>query len=159
MITAVEALAALGDRDSRLVVIGRGHRATHEAHAARLGVAERIVWLGPRPDVERWYAAADVAVLPTRYEPFGNVHLEALASGLPIVTSTEAGGSELIEDGVNGAVVDPRDAKALAVAVDRFREMSAAGREAASAAARRAAEPFTYAAQVAGFSRIYGNFP
>jgi len=159
LITAVEALAALGDRDSRLVVIGRGHRATHEAHAARLGVAERIVWLGPRPDVERWYAAADVAVLPTRYEPFGNVHLEALASGLPIVTSTEAGGSELIQDGVNGAVIDPRDAKALAVAVDRFREMSAAGREAASAAARRAAEPFTYAAQVAGFSRIYGNFP
>ncbi len=159
LITAVEALAALGDRDSRLVVIGRGHRATHEAHAARLGVAERIVWLGPRPDVERWYAAADVAVLPTRYEPFGNVHLEALASGLPIVTSTEAGGSELIQDGVNGAVVDPRDAKALAVAVDRFREMSAGGREAVSAAARRAAEPFTYAAQVAGFSRIYGNFP
>jgi len=157
--TAVEALAASGDRDSRLVVIGRGHRAAYEAHAARLGVGERIVWLGPRPDVERWYAAADVAVLPTRYEPFGNVHLEALASGLPIVTSTEAGGSELIEDGVNGAVVDPRDAKALAAAVERFRQMSQAGKEAASAAARRAAEPFTYATQVAGFSRIYANFP
>jgi UDP-glucose:(heptosyl)LPS alpha-1,3-glucosyltransferase len=159
LVTAVEALAALGDDDSRLVVIGRGQRTTYERHAARLGVADRIVWLGPRPDVERWYAAADVAVLPTRYEPFGNVHLEALASGLPIVTSTEAGGSELIEEGVNGAVVDPRDAKALATAVERFREMSAAGREAAGAAARRAAEPFTYAAQVAGFSRIYANFP
>ena len=157
--TAVEALAALSDHDSRLVVIGRGHRATYEAHAARLSVDERIVWLGPRPDVERWYAAADVAVLPTRYEPFGNVHLEALASGLPIVTSTEAGGSELIDDGANGAVVDPRDAKALAAAVERFRDLSEAGLKQARAAARRAAEPFTYAAQVAGFSRIYANFP
>lgn len=157
--TAVEALAGLGDRASRLMVIGRGRRETYEALATRLGVAEQIVWMGPQPDVQRWYAAADVAVLPTRYEPFGNVHLEALASGLPIVTSTEAGGNELIEEGVNGAVIDPHDAKGLVTAVERFRELSPAGRRDTSAAARRAAEPFTYAAQVAGFSRIYANFP
>jgi len=157
--TAVEALAALSDHDSRLVVIGRGHRATYEALACRLGVDKRIIWLGPRHDVERWYAAADVAVLPTRYEPFGNVHLEALASGVPIVTSTEAGGNELIDDGANGAVVDPRDPKKLGAAVERFRDLSKAGLEQARAAARRSAEPFTYAAQVAGFSRIYANFP
>jgi hypothetical protein len=49
---------------------------------ARRGVGDRVRWLGPRPDTERWYAAADTVVLPTRYEPFGNVHLESLASGV-----------------------------------------------------------------------------
>jgi glycosyltransferase involved in cell wall biosynthesis len=90
-------------------------------------------------------------VLPTRYEPFGNVHLEALASGVAVVTSVRAGGAELIEEGRNGAIVDPDDARAIAAAMDRFR----AGEGAVGAMARRAAEPFTYAAQVAALAAIY----
>src|SRR5439155_24607267 len=88
----------------------------------RLGVAGRIAWLGPRPDIERWYAAADVVVLPSRYEPFGNVHLEALASGVPVVASAAAGGAEAIVDGGGGAVVDPRDAGAVATAPAPLRQ-------------------------------------
>jgi UDP-glucose:(heptosyl)LPS alpha-1,3-glucosyltransferase len=147
---AIEALA-LGDPAWRLLVLGRGSRRAHEALAERLGVAPRVRWLGARPDIERWYAAADVVVLPTRYEPFGNVHLEALASGVPVVTSVRAGGAEVIVDGRNGAAVNPEDASAIARAMERFRE----GQGAASDAARHSAEPFTYAAQVAGFTAIY----
>lgn len=157
--TAIEALARLDDRESRLLVIGRGDVGPLQRLGESLGVGSRISWLGPRRDIERWYAAADVCVLPSRYEPFGNVHLEALASGLPIVTSTEAGGREVIEEGVNGAVVAPRDPGAVAAALMGWRPGEGRRATAVIDAARKAAEPFTYAAQVAGFARIYANFP
>ena len=76
----IEGFARVRDPASRLVVVGKGETRLYRALAARLGVAERIVWAGPRPDVERCYAAADCVALPALYEPFGNVHLEALAS-------------------------------------------------------------------------------
>ena len=150
--TAIEAFAKLSDRESRLLVVGKGDPRPYRAAAARAGVGPRIAWLGARPDPERWYAAADLVVLPSRYEPFGNVHLEALASGLPVVASAKAGGAEVIADGLNGAVVDPTDASAVAAALARFRDGSARD---VGEAARRSAEPFTYRAQVSGFTRIY----
>jgi UDP-glucose:(heptosyl)LPS alpha-1,3-glucosyltransferase len=149
--TAVEALAGLEDRRSRLLVLGKGDTRAYRTVAERMEVARRIAWLGPRPDVERWYAAADALVLPTLYEPFGNVHLEALASGLPVVTTTVAGGAEAVSDAC-GAVVPPRQPAAVAAALARLR---ASGRSVLTAAARAAAEPFTYARQVAGFEQIY----
>ena len=152
--TAFEALA-LGDRARRLLVAGKGSRRAHEALATRLGVAERVLWLGPRQDIERWYAAADVVLLPTRYEPFGNVHLEALASGVPVVTTTRAGGAEIIAEGASGAVVAPGDAPATAAAMDRLR----AEDPRVSEAARRGAEPFTFAAQVAALTSVYRTCP
>jgi UDP-glucose:(heptosyl)LPS alpha-1,3-glucosyltransferase len=149
--TAIEALAA-GSAGVHLLVIGRGAPGPYEALAERRGVGDRVRWLGPRPDTERWYAVADAVVLPTRYEPFGNVHLEALASGVPVVASDRAGGAELIQDGVNGYVVDPLDATAVARALDRIRS----GPPGAMAeAARRAALPFTHAAQAERFAGIY----
>ena len=150
--TAIEALAAVDDTSTRLVVVGKGEPAAYVQAAGQLGLAGRIVWLGPREDIERWYAAADAVVLPTRYEPFGNVHLEALASGVPVVTTTRAGGSELIEPGQNGSVVSPGDAPGLARALDEVR--SAAG-ETQRAHARRSAEPFTYVRQVSEFELVW----
>ena len=114
--TAIQALAALGDRQSRLLVLGKGDRGPWADLARRQEVADRVVWLGPRPDIDRWYAAADVVALPTRYEPFGNVHLEALASGIPVVTTTRAGGAEAITPW-SGAVVEPDDPRALAASL------------------------------------------
>jgi UDP-glucose:(heptosyl)LPS alpha-1,3-glucosyltransferase len=152
--TAIEALPHLGD--ARLIVIGRGDESPYRALAARLGVDARVRWLGLRRDVERWYAAADVLVLPARYEPFGNVHLEALASGLAVVTTTAAGGSEVIEEGKNGAVVPPADPAALAGAVARLRDLDPPG---LTASARGAAEPFTYVRQAEEFERLYREIP
>jgi UDP-glucose:(heptosyl)LPS alpha-1,3-glucosyltransferase len=152
--TAIEAIAALSDRESRLVVIGKGERRPYQAIATRSGVAERLVWLGARSDLERWYAAADVVVLPSRYEPFGNVHLEALASGLPVIASARAGGAEVITDGINGAVVDPLDSRAVTAALERFHQRRPGE---LTAAARAAAEPYTYATQVQGFAKVYSR--
>jgi UDP-glucose:(heptosyl)LPS alpha-1,3-glucosyltransferase len=152
--TALEGLAKTGDPSGRLLVIGRGDTRPYDALAERLGIAARVTWLGPRPDIERWYAAADVLVLPTRYEPFGNVHLEALASGLPVVTTSQAGGAEVVNPAC-GAVVEPRDPAALATALGHLR---GADPSALGAAARAAATPFTYERQVAAFEAIYRRF-
>lgn len=149
---AIEALAALGDCESRLLVVGKGEVGPYRGLAERLGVGPRVGWLGIRPDAERWYAAADVVVLPSRYEPFGNVHLEALATGTAVVTSRFAGGAEVVRDGRCGAAVDPRDAAAIASELERIRSLDP---NEVTASARRAAEPFTYAAQVASLTAIY----
>jgi len=151
LMTAIEALPRLDDRGARLLVVGKGDARPYQALAEGLGVGARVTWLGPRPDIERWYAAADALALPTRYEPFGNVHLEALASGLPVVTTTHAGGAEAVSPAC-GAVVEPRDPTALGAALDRLRAGDGA---ALSAAARAAAEPFTYERQVSSFEAVY----
>jgi UDP-glucose:(heptosyl)LPS alpha-1,3-glucosyltransferase len=152
----VEAFGRLSDLSSRLIVLGKGETRPYRAQAERLGAGSRIVWAGTRPDIERWYAAADVVALPSRYEPFGNVHLEALASGVPMLASTAAGGGELIDPGRNGVLVDPGDVRAIADALRLFRE---APWPSLSEAARRSAEPFTYASQVARFEEIYLEIP
>jgi UDP-glucose:(heptosyl)LPS alpha-1,3-glucosyltransferase len=148
--TAIATLSHM-PAETRLLVVGKGDTDAYRVQASRLGVERRVSWLGPRPDVERWYAASDIVVLPTIYEPFGNVHLEALAAGVPIVTTSRAGGAEIVTDDC-GAVVPPGDARAIAEAVERLRGRS---RAAAIAACRHAAEPFTYAVQVAGFHAVY----
>jgi UDP-glucose:(heptosyl)LPS alpha-1,3-glucosyltransferase len=152
--TAIEAFAALSDRRSRLLVLGKGDRREYQSQAERLGIGERVVWLGAVAEPERWYAGADVVALPSRYEPFGNVHLEALASGIPVVASARAGGAEVIAEGINGAVVEPTDPGAITAALERFRERPSGQ---TTEAARRSAEPYTYAAQVRGFAQIYGR--
>lgn len=153
--TALDAFAALADPAAHLIVAGKSDPARYRGHADRLGVGPRVHWLGARPDLERWYAAADVCVLPSRYDPFGNVHLEALASGVPVVASTLAGGSEVVVDGQSGAVVDPTSAGAIAGALEQLRLRSSARVQEMSGLTRAAAEPFTYAAQVAGFAAVY----
>lgn len=148
----VEALALRRDPAARLVVAGKGDRAAYEALASRRSVGPQVIWAGTRHDVERLYAAADVVALPARYEPFGNVHLEALASGRPMLTSVHAGGAELIQPGVNGWVVPEVTADAIAEGLERLRRTDplALGR-----AARATAEPYTYAAQAAAFEDLY----
>ena len=148
----LESVARLGDRRVSVLVAGKGRTQVYRDLAARLGVADAVTWIAPRPDVERVYAAADVVALPARYEPFGNVHLEALASGVPVLTSATTGGAEVVRDGESGAVVTAPTPEEIARGLREIRE-SDVGRQ--SLAARAAAEPFTYAAQVAGMEKIY----
>jgi UDP-glucose:(heptosyl)LPS alpha-1,3-glucosyltransferase len=152
----VEALTSFSDRRARLIVAGKGNRAPYAAQAERLGLRDRIVWTGPRPDVDRLYAAADLVALPARYEPFGNVHLEALASGVPVLSSVHAGGAELIRNGVNGWVAAEVSGPRIAEGLERLR---AADRCTLAAQARASAEPFSYAAQVERFEALYRRNP
>ena len=75
----------------------------------------RIIYKKPIPDIERYYSAADIFALPSIYEPFGNANLEALASGLPVITTRHCGAADIIEHGQNGLIVEsPKSAKELA---------------------------------------------
>ena len=121
--TAIRALARLRAPNVTLTAVGDGPRAPYRRLAAAFGVGDRVR-LEPRtPDVARWFADADAFVFPTRYEPFGMVIVEAMASGLPVVTSAAAGAAELVRDGESGMVVaDAEDARGFAAALDRILE-------------------------------------
>ncbi len=86
----------------------------------QLGVQEHVLWLGFRTDAERYLAAADVCVLPTRAEGVPWTLLEAMASGTPVVAAAVSGIPELVEDGVHGVLIPPDDPQALADAVRRL---------------------------------------
>ncbi len=88
--------------------------------AADLGVAHRVRFLGWRTDRGALLAAADICLLPSRWEPFGTVILEAWASGTPLVAAASQGPSATIENGINGLLVPIDDAAALAAAVRRL---------------------------------------
>src|SRR5208282_6118347 len=96
---AIAALARLPG-DTYLFVVGRDKsRRRYKNLARELGVAHRVALLGPQDDPRPFYGAADAFVLPTLYDPFPNAVLEALASGLAVITSDACGARELIRNG------------------------------------------------------------
>src|SRR5205823_2111200 len=72
----------------------------------RFFTEEPVRFLGEIADLRPIYAAADIFILPSIYDPFSNACLEALASGLPVITTCDNGFSEVIENGVHGSIVD-----------------------------------------------------
>jgi UDP-glucose:(heptosyl)LPS alpha-1,3-glucosyltransferase len=126
----------------RLLVAGEGRARPHP----------RILFLGRRGDVPRLYAAADALILPTLYDPFPNVCLEAMASGLPVIVSRIAGVSEIIE-GDSLVVEEPRDVRALAEAVRRLEDPAV--RRPMGEAARRKALQFTLERTLEANLRLY----
>lgn len=115
------------------ILVGKDKRlnATRQS-AVAAGCADRIHFTGGVADVRPYYAAADVLILPTLYDPFPNVCLEAMACGLPVITSSKSGAAELIRDGVNGYVTDALDIATMRTAVSQVLEkplMRAAARE------------------------------
>ena len=135
--TAIRALARMR-QDAELVAIGSGDGARYRSLAVQLGVGDRVRLEPPRGRIEEAFAAADLFLFPTRYEPFGMVIAEALAAGLPVVTSAVAGAAELIRDGASGFVVaDPEDAAGFAAAAVRI--LGEPGRRVAMGESARAA--------------------
>ncbi len=99
----------------RLIVVGQGDQKRAKGLADRLGVLEKISFVGPVKDVAPYYQESDAFVLPSIYEPFSNACLEAMAYGLPLVTTEMNGASEDIIPGQNGFVIkNPADRETLA---------------------------------------------
>ena len=91
-----------------------------KAYAAELGVHDRVRFTGSREDIPDIMASLDVLVVPSLNEGFGRVIVEAGAAGVPVVGADAAGIPEVIEPGVTGVLVPPRDAPAMADAVERI---------------------------------------
>jgi len=98
LLFALEGMALCEDRKMRLLVAGRGNQRYYKS--------KRAQFLGEWPDLNRINAASEIFILPTIYDPFSNACLEALACGLPVITTRNNGFSEIIEDGVHGSIVD-----------------------------------------------------
>ena len=114
----IEALPHLRP-DARLVIYGEGpERAALQAQAERLGVAERLELAGYRDDPWPCYATARCFALGSPKEAFGNVVVEALASGLPVVATRSGGPDEILAHGGFGTLVDNSDIPALAGAIN-----------------------------------------
>jgi UDP-glucose:(heptosyl)LPS alpha-1,3-glucosyltransferase len=106
LLFAIEAAALCGDRKLRLLVAGHGNAGLYKTKRLRFWHDEPVQFLGEVVDMLRVYAAADIFILPTIYDPFSNACLEALACGLPVITTCSNGFSEIIENGVHGSIVD-----------------------------------------------------
>ncbi len=102
---AIEAISHV--ENARLVFVSSTDSLPYQKFADALGVGARVRFCPLSTVIERYYAAADVFLFPTLYDPFGMVISEAMASGLPVLTSVTAGAAELIEHGVSGVVANP----------------------------------------------------
>jgi glycosyltransferase involved in cell wall biosynthesis len=135
------AIKALTEMETRavLLVVGADVAAPFKRLAEQLGVSDRVIFAGARSDLPTIYPAADAFVLPTLYETFALVCLEAMASGLPVLASPVGGIEDYLRDGENGFHIQ-RDPKEIAAKLDQLlndRELHASLRAAGIATARK----------------------
>ena len=150
---AVEALARLPD-NAWLVVVGKEKDPAHyRSLTARFGVAARVRLAGPEKDVAPLLGAADAFVLPTLYDPLPNACLEAMAAGLPVITSAQCGAAELLAAHDAGFVCDALDIAGLAGAMTQL--LDPALRSAMGGRARQAVLPLTPEAMAAQLLGLY----
>lgn len=118
----LRAVSVLGNKGKscHVLVVGRGKPSLFVKLAHQLGLGNRVHFAGATTEIQRYYGAADLLVLPTLYDPFANVCLEAMACGLPVITTSANGAAEIIRPGENGYVQkDPRSYMELAFLLEK----------------------------------------
>jgi glycosyltransferase involved in cell wall biosynthesis len=118
----IEALARLRARvPATLCILGQGEReASLRDQVARLGLEEAVLFSGFQANPWKFIARADAFVLTSRYEGFGNVLVEAMACGVPVVATASAGTRDIVGDGAGGVLVESHDVDAVAAALERL---------------------------------------
>jgi len=136
-----------------VLIVGKGSKRRFKHLIKR----QRVIFCGPQKEIHKYYAASDLFVFPTIYEPFGNVNLEALASGLPVITARLSGAAEIIKDGFHGFVISsPEDYNAIAEKIIFLMENSDK-REFISINARKLAEDFSFEKYSKRILNLYRN--
>jgi glycosyltransferase involved in cell wall biosynthesis len=137
--TVLEAMAALSTMPVRVLVVGNDTSESFLARATQLGLQDRCHWETSSSNVLDFYAAADVYVSPSREDSFGLPVAEAMACGLPAITSVCAGVAECIHDGADGFVLrEPHDAQSLSKLIERLQEEPDLRRKIGETAAKNA---------------------
>ncbi|HEV2530764.1 glycosyltransferase [Phenylobacterium sp.] len=145
--------------DAYLWIAGSGPlEAKLKAMAEGLGVADRVRFLGWRTDPSALYRAADVCVFPSRYEPLGNVIIQAWAHGLPVVAAESQGPRALIREGEDGLLVPIDDAEALAEAVGGLLTAPQLRATLAAAGLKRVDAEFSQAAVVDQWTDLFAQY-
>ncbi|YCM46037.1 glycosyltransferase family 4 protein [Verrucomicrobiaceae bacterium 227] len=140
------AKARAAQHDCLLLVIGRDEPAPYRQLAEQLGIAEFVQFQGPTKTIQKAYQSSDLFIFPSLYDPFANVVLESLACGLPALTTTTNGSSEIITEDKTGYVIEGATdhlASDLAQRIIRFCELSSDQRAQMRLASRKTAEDFS----------------
>jgi len=154
---SLQALAALPE--AYLWIAGVGpQEAKLRAMAMALGVESRVRFLGWRTDASALYRAADICVFPSRYEPLGNVVIQAWAHGLPVVAAASKGPAGLIADGEDGLLIPVDDAEALAAGVRRILDDPMLRIRLVQNGGARVEQSFSKAAVVAQWRMLFADF-
>ena len=150
--------------DARFLIVGepspiknREYLDELAALAARLGIADRVIFTGLRSDVPALLAGVDVSVMPSLNEALSNVLLESMAAGAPVVATNVGGTREALSDGENGLMVPPADPRALAAAILRLLTHDALGRELGHRARRTIGTRFSLDRMVASTEALYDD--
>lgn len=145
-----------GRPDVAFLLIGDGDlRVELEARAERLGLGDRVRFLGVRHDRERFFAGLDVVALTSTNEGYPNVLLEAMASSRPVVATAAGGVKDLVRDEENGLLVDVGDVDGLTAALDRIVRDSALRRRMADAGRAFVRSEHDVEAMVSGAKAVY----
>jgi len=151
---AANVLSRRGDLPLKVVVAGKGDPQPYRALATRLGIEKRLHFVGVWAKIEELYATGAALVLPTLYDPFANATLEAMAAGLPVITTQTNGASELLADGLSGFVLkDARDPRELGMRILDL--LDGERRAAMGSEARRMAERFPMTRQAQETLALY----
>ena len=146
--SAMRAIAGLEaeTRDRALIVVLGGDDSRPWLKlAADLDLADKVLFVGRQKNMRDYYAASDLLLYPSMYEPFANVCLEACACALPVLTTRLNGSSELVEHGINGYLVDNAECvKEMTVGIEAFAALSENARSEFSSAARDAANDYSW---------------
>lgn len=140
------AKARAAQHDCKLRVIGSDNPAPYQQLADQLGVADSVQFQGPTKTIQRAYQTSDLFVFPSLYDPFANVVLEALACGLPALTTTTNGSSEIITEEQTGYIIEGATdhlARDLADRILKFCNLPPANRLAMRHASRTTAEKYS----------------
>jgi UDP-glucose:(heptosyl)LPS alpha-1,3-glucosyltransferase len=154
--SAIRVLAQVRRQSPRvhLAVMGGASPGRYRRLARSLGVANDVTFLGSRPDSIPFLAAADALIHPTYYDACSLVVLEALASGLPVISTRATGVDELMTDGVEGFLVsDPRETDAMAGHVNRLLDPTV--RQKMGQAARQLAVQHTFSQNCDAIEALY----
>jgi len=138
------------------VVLGRGDCSRFVSLARKLGVARRVHFLGPRPQIGRYFRAAELLIMMSGYDPFPNAVVESMRSGTPAIVSGNTGAVEIITHGLNGYVIDDwRDWRTLAEVIRGH--FSTADRARMSESAVQAVESLTSRANALEVERLLAD--
>jgi UDP-glucose:(heptosyl)LPS alpha-1,3-glucosyltransferase len=152
-ISALATVVASGD-PAHLAIVGAGHPKRFVRLSQKLGISNRVHFFDAVREIRPFYGAADVFVLPTWYDPCSLSTLEALACGLPVITTRFNGVAEMITDGVEGHILDdPSDYKTLALRMQRLLDPETRAKAATNA--RQLALEHTFERQVEEFLDLY----
>lgn len=146
------------NHDVELYLVGNGIlRDELEALSDDLGIHDSVIFVGEveHGEIHHYYASCDIFCLPSEHEGFPVVNIEAMACGLPVVSTTIPAVKEQIEQGVDGLLVDPGDTEALVEAIERLVSDQELRQQLGSAARAKAVAQFTWDVQVDRMETLY----